>query len=133
MALSNAERQARHRERTKEKLRNAIGTEALRNENDVRKEFADALLERLSRAYFGSADRFRQQISGDHIDEYVDGAIGEFSEEQFSFDDIIKIIELAGYARLTEFFSLHCGKSDLPAKPPEWVRHDEELKKRGVT
>lgn len=133
MALTNAERQARHRERTKEKLRNATGNETLRNETDVREEFAVALLDRLSRAYYGSADKFRQQISGDHIDAYVDGAISEFQEEHFSFDDIIKIVELAGYTRLVEFFSLHCGKTDLPAKPPEWIRHDEELKNRGVT
>lgn len=133
--LSNAERQARHRARVKEKLSEATAkpAETLRNELKIREEMADAILARLSRAYYGQADVFRKHISGDHVDHYVEGAITEFLAEKYSFDDIIKIVELAGYARVGDFFSLHCSRSDRLADPPEWISHADRMKARGVT
>lgn len=133
MALTNAERQARHRERMKEKLRNASQAEPLRNDVDAREQMAADVLELLGRAYYGQAETFRKQISGDHIDGYVEGAIGEFMAERVSFDDVVKIVELAGYARLGKFFELHCLKTDMLAPTPEWIQHKEELAQRGVT
>lgn len=130
---ANAERQARHRARVKEKLRNAADARPLRNDLQIREEMAERISARLHRAYFGAADVFREQLGGPHVDELIEGAIEEFEHESVSFDDIIKIVEMAGYARLGEFFALHCNQSDRDAEPPEWVRHHAAIQKRGVT
>ena len=92
------------------------------------------VMARLRQAYYGQVDIFRRQINGDHIDGYVDAAIDEFmAEDPIGFKDIIKIVEMARYVRLGEFFELHCDKSDLPARPQSWVRHAVQLAERGVT
>lgn len=131
---ANAERQARHRERVKEKLRNAYVSAPLRNVTDVRRQMGEDIVKRLRQAYRGQIDVFRRQINGTVIDPYADDAVTEFeAEADIEFEDIIMMVEMAGYSRLTELFSLHCLGSERDAGEPEWIRHKAQLQERGVT
>ncbi|QIX20206.1 hypothetical protein FOB41_03150 [Agrobacterium pusense] len=135
---ANAERQARHRERVKEKLRNASISQALRNDEGgaFQRGFNHGMRtigDMLYRHYRDQAETFRKHISADCVRDEVEGAIGEFLAEEIKLEDFLNMVELAGYARIGEFFSLHCSGSNADAARPEWIRHKNELADKGVT
>lgn len=137
MALTNAERQARHRARLQDKLRNASPIDSLRNDDSGFSEGVtrgiNTIAAMLHKAYFGQADTFRKAIEGDHVKDEVEGAIAEFLAEEVKLGDLIKMVEMSAYGRIGEFFNLHCLGSDLEVRKPEWVRHSEQISEKSVT
>lgn len=103
MSLSNAERQKRHRERTKEKLRNG-GI----SQNDVGAA--------LRNAYIDGARQFL--IAFDGVEE---SAVEALLTEPFTAEDIKRILMMAGFCRLSQHAQ---GNASSPRK---WDRHADEM------
>lgn len=128
MALTNAERQARHRERVKEKLRNAVPAEPLRNDADAREEGIQSIEDLLIDAYFGTASTWFEFLGG-HDDSPSSvankrRAIDAFLAEQVGFTDLVFMIREQAWARLNE----HYGSPEEALGEMSWRRHAAEIK-----
>jgi hypothetical protein len=136
MRAASAERQARHRETNKaarESVSHGLTGSIPVPAAELSAAYSrgiNAIAKVMHDAYFRQAEVFRERHSADHVREEIEGAIEEFMAEQVDLSDLVKIVELAAFGRLVEFFSLHCNRFQHDAEPPEWIRHDRELAAR---
>lgn len=139
MALTNAQRQARHRERQKEKLRNAAPSAPLRNDEDARDEGIQSIEDLLLATYFDTAAEWFDFLGGENDSRSAVAdkrlAMDAFSAEQVGFVDLMLMIKEQAFARLNE----HYGAPEEHLPKMSWRRHSDETrapactKPRGVT
>lgn len=114
MALTNAERQARHRERTKEKLRNATGSEPLRND-------FQPLTGGIAEDYRQASDLWLRHLSAfgkTSQDEWATAA--EFLAEEITMSEIKMMVRMCAFTRLNQLYRLHQSGSDEDPPLPDW-------------
>lgn len=114
MALTNAERQARHRERTKEKLRNATGDSPLRNE-------FQPLTGGIAEDYSQASDLWLRHLGvfgKKSQDELATAA--EFLAEEITMAEIKMMVRMCAFTRLNQLYRLHQSGSDEEPPLPDW-------------
>jgi hypothetical protein len=125
MAMSNAERQARHRERIKEKLRNGGDAQPLRNDLDAREAGIEDIERLLLDEYYGVGEAWRRHLgqSSPSIDREANAAVETFLTEQVGFVDLIMMIREQAFDRINEFFQFPGADREM-----SWREHNKALR-----
>ncbi|MET3854434.1 hypothetical protein [Rhizobium sp. OAE497] len=120
MPLTNAERQARHRERIKDKLRNAP---ELRNGSGTRESGLAEADEMLRNAYYSVAEQYFAR-AGERARE----AIEAFLSEEIGFADIMLMVMEQAYGRINDHYE--CGNVGVPVREMSWRKHAKTIAER---
>ncbi|MBY5349585.1 hypothetical protein [Rhizobium leguminosarum] len=140
MGMTNAERQAKHRARVKDRLAavSAPHQEPLRNDIDAREEGIDAAEKMLIDAYYGVAETYRNWVgdSSQATNAELDRAIGAFLAEGIGFIDLIRMMKACAFDRINDHVG---GHPNIPVRKMSWRKHADDMaggadiSKRGVT
>ncbi len=156
MGLTNAERQRRHRERVKQKLAAASGSDS---EDTLKARIAELEAEKallatklslaqqaiekasdLSRAeemllgeYYGVAETWLQYLGTDEnhpAHRYRIEAHNAFVTEDIGFADILMMVHHEAFSRLNDYFSKACASYEYDVQEPKWRSHAKSLAER---
>jgi hypothetical protein len=142
MALTNAERQARHRARVKAKLEGVTPV----SPGDEYERGSDECEELFVGAYYSVGKTWAEFMS-DPDDEDVRASVARFMGEQIGAVDIILIMQEAAFRRLNQFHMKEAARprrEDKSVGEMPWRKHaasiapkaqpeDVSRRKRGVT
>lgn len=132
MALTNAERQARHRERIKERLRSAADPKPLRNDGDGYEAGIEAIERLLLDEYYAVAQAWLEYpgASSKSVEAAAQVAVEDFLQEELRFTDLLMMIKEQAFGRLNDHMANRAYGGDGTSREMSWRAHARDISLR---